>query len=65
MGYLKKCGECNTYTMKGHCPQCDAETSDPEPPKFSYPDKYGEYRRKTKQEMRSQDGNADQDETEE
>lgn len=58
MGYLKKCGTCNTYTMQDHCPECGSESTDPEPPKFSYPDKYGEYRRKTKQEMR---GNNEDD----
>ncbi len=48
MGNIKKCEECNTYTLAGECPECGAETRDPEPPKFSYPDRYGEYRRETK-----------------
>lgn len=55
MGYLKKCTECNRYTMRDQCPDCGSPATDPEPPKFSFPDKYGEYRRKTKQTSRDQE----------
>lgn len=53
MGYLKKCEACNRYTLRDQCPECGSPASDPEPPKFSYPDKYGEYRRKTKQDLQN------------
>lgn len=46
MPVIKKCGECNSYTMKEE--HCGVETETSRPPKFSYPDNYGEYRRKTK-----------------
>jgi len=25
---LKKCGECNSYTLKDFCPKCKAKTKD-------------------------------------
>lgn len=48
MGNIKKCEACNTYTLQDACPRCEADTTDPEPPAFSYPDRYGEYRRAEK-----------------
>jgi H/ACA ribonucleoprotein complex subunit 3 len=42
---MKKCKECNIYTLKEICPKCGKQTSDPSPPKFSPVDKYGKYRR--------------------
>lgn len=50
MGKVKKCVECNRYTLQDRCPACDGEVRDPEPPKFSFPDRYGEYRRKTRRQ---------------
>lgn len=45
---IKKCPECKSYTLKDeHC----VETDPARPPKFSFPDKYGKYRRKTKKQM--------------
>jgi rRNA maturation protein Nop10 len=45
---IKKCPECNAYTLKDeHC----GETEPARPPKFSFPDRYGKYRRKTKKQM--------------
>ncbi|MFB6265489.1 MAG: nucleolar RNA-binding Nop10p family protein [Candidatus Nanohaloarchaea archaeon] len=45
---IKKCEECNTYTLGAACPECGSETGDPEPPSFSFPDRYGGYRREIK-----------------
>ncbi len=55
MGKVKKCAECSTYTLEDRCPRCDAETSDPEPPAFSMPDRYGDYRRETKRRMQAEE----------
>jgi H/ACA ribonucleoprotein complex subunit 3 len=52
MGNLKKCETCNRYTLQDQCPECGEPARDPAPPKFSFPDKYGEYRRQTKRETR-------------
>ena len=43
---IKKCTECESYTLKEK--HCEAKTVTARPPKFSYPDKYGKYRRKAK-----------------
>ena len=49
---IKKCPECSSYTLKDkHCDSADSESA--RPPKFSYPDKYGKYRRKTKNDQPS------------
>lgn len=45
---IKKCPECNEYTLEGN--HCGQETVEARPPKFSFPDRYGKYRRKTKRE---------------
>jgi len=46
---IKKCPEHNYYTLKK---ECDGNKTEPaRPPKFSYPDRHGEYRRKTKKEV--------------
>lgn len=49
MGKIKKCTACTQYTLQDTCPECDEDTREPGPPSFSPEDKYGEYRRKTKQ----------------
>lgn len=41
-----KCSLCNEYTFKEECLKCNIKTMNPNPPKFSPEDKYGEYRRK-------------------
>ncbi|MFB6180532.1 MAG: nucleolar RNA-binding Nop10p family protein [Candidatus Nanohalobium sp.] len=43
---IKKCPECSEYTMEDS--HCSVETVQARPPKFSFPDRYGKYRRKTK-----------------
>lgn len=45
---IKKCSNCGEYTLADK--HCNEETTTAKPPKFSFPDKYGEYRRKTKKE---------------
>lgn len=45
---IKKCPECKSYTLGDK--HCSSGTVEARPPKFSFPDRYGEYRRKTKRE---------------
>jgi H/ACA ribonucleoprotein complex subunit 3 len=42
------CKKCREYTLKERCPICNGKTAQNKPPKFSPEDKYGEYRRRTK-----------------
>ncbi|MBI2972145.1 MAG: nucleolar RNA-binding Nop10p family protein [Candidatus Aenigmarchaeota archaeon] len=46
---LRRCGACGRYSTARQCPSCSSPTVGAHPPKFSFPDKYGEYRRKAKQ----------------
>jgi H/ACA ribonucleoprotein complex subunit 3 len=41
---LRKCSECNHYTLKDECPKCSGETKSVHPAKFSPDDKYMRYR---------------------
>ncbi len=41
---LRKCFNCNLYTLKQECPRCHGATHDPHPPKFSPDDRYARYR---------------------
>ncbi|MCS7094116.1 MAG: RNA-protein complex protein Nop10 [Candidatus Aenigmarchaeota archaeon] len=43
---IRKCVKCSRYTLKMLCPLCGSETTNPQPPKYSPTDKYGEFRRK-------------------
>jgi rRNA maturation protein Nop10 len=43
---IRKCVECEDYTLKDK--HCGEESESTRPPKFSFPDKYGKYRRKAK-----------------
>ncbi len=45
MSLLRKCRNGH-YSMDEICPVCSEKTFNPEPPKFSLTDKYGEERRK-------------------
>ena len=45
------CPKCKSYTMKDKCPKCNMETISPKPAKFSPDDKYGDYRRKAKEQL--------------
>ncbi len=41
---LRKCFDCDLYTMQDKCPKCGAKTHNPHPAKFSPDDKYARYR---------------------
>ncbi|MEM0366934.1 MAG: RNA-protein complex protein Nop10 [Candidatus Nitrosocaldus sp.] len=41
---LRKCFNCDLYTLKQECPRCHGITHDPHPPKFSPDDRYARYR---------------------
>jgi rRNA maturation protein Nop10 len=49
---IRKCTECKAFTLKEE--HCEKDTVTSRPPKFSFPDKYGEYRRKTKRKGESE-----------
>jgi len=49
MPVIKKCVKCNSYTLEDE--HCGEETQSTRPPKFSFPDRHGEYRRQTKEEI--------------
>ncbi len=46
MKELKKCPECNSYTLQDT--HCNTKTKSVYPPKYSPEDKYGKYRREAK-----------------
>jgi rRNA maturation protein Nop10 len=48
---IRKCPECGSYTLKEK--HCETETETARPPKFSFPDKYGKYRRETKKDVKN------------
>ena len=41
---LRKCRNCDLYTMKDTCPKCGGEAVSPHPAKFSMDDKYRKYK---------------------
>ena len=41
---LRKCPECNRYTLKEKCRKCNVDTKSAHPAKFSPDDKYMRYR---------------------
>jgi len=41
---LRKCSNCNRYTLKNNCPACNEVTATAHPSKFSPDDKYLRYR---------------------
>ena len=45
------CEKCREYTMKEECPKCGKKTVINKPARYSPEDKYGEYRRKTKNDI--------------
>jgi rRNA maturation protein Nop10 len=45
---IRRCTECGDFTLQEK--HCGVEGESTRPPKFSFPDKYGEYRRKAKKE---------------
>ncbi|MEK6924145.1 MAG: nucleolar RNA-binding Nop10p family protein [Candidatus Micrarchaeota archaeon] len=42
------CKACGGYTLRAACSACGCATVTPHPAKYSVPDKYAEYRRKSK-----------------
>jgi H/ACA ribonucleoprotein complex subunit 3 len=50
MAKILKCPKCDKYTMKKVCPKCKIDTVTVEPAKYNPKDKYGDYRRKGKEE---------------
>lgn len=51
---LRKCGSCRGYTMRETCPKCEGTTFMSMPAKYSPDDRYGEYRRRLKKELRGE-----------
>lgn len=45
---LKRCTQCQEYTLQETCPRCGGAAKPNRPAKFSPEDAYGEYRRKLK-----------------
>ena len=48
---IRKCTACGSYTLKEE--HCETDTEKARPPKFSFPDKYGKYRRETKKDVKN------------
>jgi H/ACA ribonucleoprotein complex subunit 3 len=48
---IKKCRDCNLYTLKDICPKCGRMTSPTKPARFSPVDPYGKYRRTLSREV--------------
>ena len=49
--HIHKCSSCSLYTMEQKCPSCGSSAFVAKPAKYSPEDKYGEYRRRAKEEM--------------
>ncbi|MCK4367008.1 MAG: RNA-protein complex protein Nop10 [Thermoplasmata archaeon] len=45
---IRKCKECDVYTLGGECPKCGSSTGMALPPRFSPEDRYGRFRRQLK-----------------
>ncbi len=54
--YIMYCPKCKIYTMFERCPICGGKTIRRIPPKFSFPDKYGKYRREIKKKILEEKG---------
>ena len=53
---IRYCPKCKIYTMFERCPICGGKTIRKVPPKFSFPDRYGKYRRIIKEKMLKEEG---------
>ncbi|MDD1721718.1 MAG: RNA-protein complex protein Nop10 [Euryarchaeota archaeon] len=49
-----KIRKCHGYTLQEKCPTCGETTTIARPPRFSPEDRYGEYRRRLKRELKAQ-----------
>ncbi|HLC55511.1 MAG TPA: RNA-protein complex protein Nop10 [Candidatus Nanoarchaeia archaeon] len=47
------CTKCGLYSLKQHCPNCRQQVFSPKPPRYSPLDKWGEWRRKAKKELKN------------
>ncbi|MCJ2556970.1 MAG: RNA-protein complex protein Nop10 [Candidatus Thermoplasmatota archaeon] len=45
---IRKCKDCDIYTLGGGCPKCGSSTGMALPPRFSPEDRYGRFRRQLK-----------------
>lgn len=45
---MRRCTQCQEYTLQDTCPRCGGAAKPNRPAKFSPEDNYGEYRRKLK-----------------
>jgi H/ACA ribonucleoprotein complex subunit 3 len=45
---IRKCKECDIYTLRGECPKCGSQTDMALPARFSPEDRYGRFRRQLK-----------------
>ncbi|MBQ6218330.1 MAG: RNA-protein complex protein Nop10 [Methanosphaera sp.] len=48
---MRKCRNCNEYTLQETCPECNEKTGVIFPARFSPQDKYGKYRRMLKKQQ--------------
>ncbi|OPY33208.1 MAG: Ribosome biogenesis protein Nop10 [Methanomassiliicoccales archaeon PtaU1.Bin124] len=53
---LRKCRNCDEYTLKDVCPRCGQSTIVPIPARYSPEDRWGKYRRMLLKERRENDG---------
>lgn len=56
MPNIKKCTECNTFTVSDTCAACGASTESPHPPKYSRSVTKANYRRAEKKKLREEQG---------
>ena len=47
-----RCAQCNGYTLRAACSKCGSATVMAMPAKYSPEDRYGEYRRRLKREIK-------------
>ena len=47
---IRKCVNCNKYTMNDKCPECGSETRNTDPLKYSPSDKFQKFRIKEKED---------------
>ncbi len=52
MNKIKKCPSCGSYALADTCSKCGVANINPDPPKYSPEDRYGDYRRELKKRSR-------------
>ena len=63
MNHILKCGACGSYGLDAKC-SCGGTRSKPKPPRYSPEDRYGEYRRKFKENERLENNDLQEEEAE-